>query len=57
MGFAWAAFREVVIKGLAVGLASSIIPLIPWLLDNCWPLDGENRALHDMAAQTHVLRT
>ncbi len=57
MGFAWAAYREVVIKGLLVGIASSIIPFIPWLLDNLWPLwDGENRALHDMAAQTHVLR-
>jgi uncharacterized RDD family membrane protein YckC len=57
MGFLWAALREVVIKGLAVGIASSIIPLIPWLLDVCWPLwDDENRALHDMAAQTHVVR-
>jgi uncharacterized RDD family membrane protein YckC len=57
MGFAWAAFREVVIKGLLVGIASSIIPFIPWLLDNCWPLwDDENRALHDMLAQTHVVR-
>jgi uncharacterized RDD family membrane protein YckC len=56
MGFLWAALREVVIKGLAVGIASSIIPLLPWLLDICWPLwDGENRALHDMAAQTHVV--
>ena len=58
MSFAWAALREVVIKGLAIGIASSIIPLIPWLLDNLWPLwDDENRALHDMAAQTHVVST
>jgi uncharacterized RDD family membrane protein YckC len=57
MGFGWAALREVVIKGLAVGIASSIIPIIPWLLDYLWPLwDDENRALHDMAAQTHVVR-
>jgi uncharacterized RDD family membrane protein YckC len=58
MSFGWAALREVVFKGLVVGIASSIIPLIPWFLDNFWPLwDDENRALHDMAAQTHVVRT
>jgi len=46
-----------VVKGLAVGIASSIIPLIPWLLDVLWPLwDDQNRALHDMAVQTHVVR-
>jgi uncharacterized RDD family membrane protein YckC len=57
MGFGWAALREVVIKGLAVGIASSIIPLIPWLLDVLWPLwDDQNRALHDMVVQTHVVR-
>ena len=57
MNFGWAALREVVIKGLAVGIASSIIPILPWLLDVLWPLwDDQNRALHDMAAQTHVVR-
>jgi uncharacterized RDD family membrane protein YckC len=57
MNFAWSALREVVVKGLAVGIASSIIPLLPWLLDNLWPLwDDQNRALHDLAVQTHVVR-
>jgi uncharacterized RDD family membrane protein YckC len=57
MGFGWAALREVVVKGLAVGIASSIIPLLPWLLDVLWPLwDDQNRALHDYAVQTHVIR-
>jgi uncharacterized RDD family membrane protein YckC len=57
MNFAWSALREVVVKGLAVGIASSIIPLLPWLLDILWPLwDDENRALHDLAVQTHVVR-
>jgi uncharacterized RDD family membrane protein YckC len=57
MGFGWAALREVVMKNLAVGIASSIIPLIPWLLNYLWPLwDDQNRALHDMAVQTHVVR-
>ncbi|MGH2804702.1 MAG: RDD family protein, partial [Thermoleophilaceae bacterium] len=57
MTFGWAALREVVVKGLAVGIASSIIPFIPYLLDVLWPLwDDQNRALHDMAVQTHVVR-
>ena len=58
MGFGWAALREVVVKNLTVGIASSIIPVIPWLLDVCWPLwDDENRALHDMVVSTHVVKT
>jgi len=57
MTFWPAALREVGIKGLAVGIASSIIPFIPWFLDSFWPLwDDENRALHDMAVSTHVVR-
>ena len=56
--FGSAALREVVVKQLAVGIASSIIPIIPWFLDNFWPLwDDENRALHDMAVSTHVVKT
>jgi uncharacterized RDD family membrane protein YckC len=57
LGFGYSALREVVVKNLAVGIASSIIPFIPWFLDNFWPLwDDQNRALHDMAVQTHVVR-
>jgi uncharacterized RDD family membrane protein YckC len=57
MTFWPAAMREVVIKALAVGVASTFIPALPWFLDNLWPLwDDENRALHDMAASTHVVR-
>jgi uncharacterized RDD family membrane protein YckC len=61
-GQAWtfgpAALREVVLKNLAVGIASSIIPLIPWFLNFFWPLwDDQNRALHDMAASSHVVKT
>ena len=57
MTFGWAALREIVIKGFAVGIASSIIPLIPWFLDFFWPLwDDENRALHDMIVSTHVVQ-
>ena len=57
MGFWWSALREAGVKGLAVGIASAIIPLLPWLLDVLWPLwDDQNRALHDFAVQTHVVR-
>lgn len=57
MSFGWAALREIAVKGLLLSIVSSIIPLIPWLLDYLWPLwDDENRALHDMVASTHVLR-
>ena len=57
MGFGWAALREVVVKNLAVGIASSIIPFIPWFLNFFWPLwDDQNRALHDMVVSTHVIR-
>jgi len=53
----WAAvLREVVVKGLAVGIASTIVPFVAWFLDYFWPLwDDENRALHDMAVSTHVV--
>jgi uncharacterized RDD family membrane protein YckC len=56
-GFWWAVLREVVLKQLAVNIASSIIPIIPWFLTYFWPLwDDENRTLYDMAASTHVIR-
>ena len=55
--FGPAVLREVVIKHLAVWLASLVVPTVPWLLDNLWPLwDAEDRALHDMAVNSHVVR-
>ena len=55
--FGSAAVREVVLKNLAVAIASSIIPVIPWFLNFFWPLwDDQNRALHDMAVSSHVVR-
>jgi uncharacterized RDD family membrane protein YckC len=57
MGFGWAALREIVVKGFLVAFAGAIIPFLPWLLDNLWPLwDSENRALHDMIVSTHVVQ-
>jgi uncharacterized RDD family membrane protein YckC len=56
MNFGSAALREIVVKAFGVGLASSIIPVIPWFLDVFWPLwDDENRALHDIVCSTHVV--
>jgi uncharacterized RDD family membrane protein YckC len=58
MSFGWAALREIVVKSFGVGVASSIIPFIPWFLDSFWPLwDDQNRALHDMVCSTHVVRS
>jgi uncharacterized RDD family membrane protein YckC len=57
MSFGWAALREIAVKGLGVGIASSIIPIIPWFLDFFWPLwDDQNRAIHDMIVSTHVVQ-
>ena len=55
--FGSAALREIVLKGLALGIAGSVIPLIPYLVNYLWPLwDDQNRALHDMVVSTHVVR-
>lgn len=57
MSFGWAALREIAVKGLAVSIASGIIPFIPWFLNYFWPLwDDQNRALHDMVVSTHVVQ-
>ena len=56
MDFAWSAIREALVKGLGLGVASSIIPFIPYLLDALWPLwDDENRAIHDFIVDTRVI--
>jgi uncharacterized RDD family membrane protein YckC len=55
--FSQAALREVVVKTLAVGIASSFIQVVPYLLNFLWPLwDDQNQALHDMACSTRVVR-
>lgn len=52
-----AALREVGLKGVALAVACTIIPVVPFFLNYLWPLwDGENRAIHDMGAETHVVR-
>jgi uncharacterized RDD family membrane protein YckC len=57
MSFADAAMRQIVFKGLGLVVASTIVPIFPWVLDYLWPTwDEENRALHDIAADTRVVR-
>lgn len=55
--FGSAALREAAVKFLALAIAGSIIPLVPYLLNYLWPLwDDQNRALHDMIVSTHVVK-
>jgi uncharacterized RDD family membrane protein YckC len=57
MGFWWAAYREVAIKGVATAVANGVTFGLAQLLDYLWPLwDEENRALHDLACATRVVR-
>jgi uncharacterized RDD family membrane protein YckC len=56
--FWWAALREVVVKGLIVGIASAITGGIAYFVDVLWPIpDSENRALHDYVVDSRVVRT
>jgi uncharacterized RDD family membrane protein YckC len=56
MDFTHSAIREVLVKGLGLGIASSMVPLLPYLLDALWPLwDDEHRAIHDMVVGTRVV--
>jgi uncharacterized RDD family membrane protein YckC len=56
IGFGLAFVREVLLKVFAVGVASTIIPLLPFLLNVLWPLwDEENRALHDFPVDTRTI--
>ena len=56
--FWWAAYREVLIKGIVLGIASSITGGIAWVVDGVWPLvDGQKRALHDFVVDARVVRS
>ena len=57
MTFGWAMLREVAVKALLFGIASSLTFGLASLLDVLWPLwDEENRALHDFIVDTRVVR-
>jgi uncharacterized RDD family membrane protein YckC len=67
-GWGWGLLREFVLKGIALSVASTIASgltffllgvggIAPYLADYLWPLwDDENRAVHDMLAETRVVR-
>jgi uncharacterized RDD family membrane protein YckC len=67
-GWGWGLLREFVLKGIALGVASSIAGGLtffllgaggfgPYLADYLWPLwDDQNRAVHDMIAETRVVQ-
>jgi uncharacterized RDD family membrane protein YckC len=56
MTFAFAMLREVAVKALLFGVASSLTFGLASLLDVLWPLwDEENRALHDYIVNTRVV--
>jgi uncharacterized RDD family membrane protein YckC len=55
--FWWAVLREFLVKYLLFQVAGTLFFGLPWLLDGLWPLwDGQNRALHDMAMSSHVVK-
>ena len=57
MTFGWAMLREVAVKALLFGVASSLTFGLASLLDVLWPLwDEEHRALHDFIVDTRVIR-
>jgi uncharacterized RDD family membrane protein YckC len=54
--FGFAMLREVAVKTLLFGIASSLTFGLASLLDVLWPLwDEENRALHDLIVDTRVV--
>jgi uncharacterized RDD family membrane protein YckC len=57
VGFWWSALREVAVKGVLLGIASSLTGGIAYLVDVLWPLpDPENRALHDHLVDSRVVK-
>jgi uncharacterized RDD family membrane protein YckC len=56
MTFGFAMLREVAVKSLLFGIASSLTFGLASLADVLWPLwDEENRALHDFLVNTRVI--
>ncbi|HEX6027068.1 MAG TPA: RDD family protein [Solirubrobacter sp.] len=48
----------VLLRELLLKFVAGVVTLVGWIVDNLWPLgDRENRALHDLAASTHVVST
>jgi uncharacterized RDD family membrane protein YckC len=57
VGFWWAVYREVVIKGVVLGTAAALTGGIAYLVDLLWPVwERENRTLHDLVVDSRVVR-
>lgn len=55
--FGFAFFREVLIKGVVVQAVGVVTFGLGWFINYVWPLwDSENRALHDFAVRSRVVR-
>lgn len=55
--FLWAAYREVLIKALLLGIVGSITAGIAYLVNYLWPLfDDRKRALHDIVVSSRVVK-
>lgn len=56
VGFGRAFFREVLVKGVVLAIASGITGGLAFLADALWPfVDDRNRALHDLVSGTRVV--
>jgi uncharacterized RDD family membrane protein YckC len=56
MRFSDAAMRQIIYKSFGLLVASTFVPIFPWILDYLWPTwDEQHRALHDLAADTRVV--
>jgi uncharacterized RDD family membrane protein YckC len=56
MSFGDAAMRQIVYKSFGLIVASTFVPLFPWILNYLWPTwDDQHRTLYDMAADTRVV--
>lgn len=56
MRFSDAALRQIIFKSFGGIVASTFVPLFPWILNYLWPTwDEQHRALHDLAADTRVV--
>ena len=56
MDFGWSLLRELIVKGLLIGVVGGFFFSLPVVLDYLWPLwDEQNRALHDMIVSTRVV--
>jgi len=56
MRFSDAALRQIIYKSFGLLVASTFIPIFPWILAYLWPTwDEEHRTLYDLAADTRVV--